>query len=114
MATFTTLAPTSRTALLADLEGLWQRFDELVGTLGPDDWSGKHGQHWSFTLRPCVQRMGRAVFQHAYHLKPGWIWVGVLFDAHAHFTHYRNGSYILIGGCRDNPLQLKLSESIVD
>jgi putative sterol carrier protein len=52
MATFTTLAPTTRTALLADLEGLWQRFDELVGTMGPDDWSGKHGQHWTFTDVP--------------------------------------------------------------
>jgi len=52
MATFTTLAPTTRTALLTDLEGLWQRFDELMGTLGPDDWSGKHGQHWTFTDVP--------------------------------------------------------------
>lgn len=52
MTTFTLLAPTTRGALLADLEGLWQRFDELVGTLGPDDWSGKHGQHWSFTDVP--------------------------------------------------------------
>jgi putative sterol carrier protein len=52
MATFTLLAPTTRPALLADLEGLWQRFDELVGTLGPDDWSGKHGQHWTFTDVP--------------------------------------------------------------
>ncbi len=52
MATFTTLAPTSRTALLADLEGLWQRFDELLATLGPGDWSGKHGQHWTFTDVP--------------------------------------------------------------
>lgn len=52
MATFTLLAPTTRTALLADLEGLWQRFDELVVTLGPDDWSGKHGQHWTFADVP--------------------------------------------------------------
>jgi len=48
MTTFTLLPPTTRVALLADLEGLWQRFDELVGTLGPDDWSGKHGQDWTF------------------------------------------------------------------
>jgi hypothetical protein len=48
MTTFTRLAPTTRAALLADLEELWQRFDEVVGTLGPDDWSGKHGQHWTF------------------------------------------------------------------
>ena len=52
MTTFTLLAPTTRTALLADLEGLWQRFDELVGALGPDDWSGKHGKHWTFTDVP--------------------------------------------------------------
>ena len=52
MTTFTLLAPATRTALLADLEGLWQRLDELVGTLGPDDWSGKHGQHWTFTDVP--------------------------------------------------------------
>ncbi len=48
MTTFTLLAPTTRAALLSDLEELWQRFDEVVGTLGPDDWSGKHGQHWTF------------------------------------------------------------------
>src|SRR5947209_15939995 len=52
MTTFTLLPPTTRAALLADLEGLWQRFDELVETLGPDDWSGKHGQHWTFTDVP--------------------------------------------------------------
>lgn len=52
MPTFTLLAPTTRTALLADLEGLWQRFDELVWTLGPDDWSGKHGKHWTFADVP--------------------------------------------------------------
>src|ERR1700682_2826041 len=52
MATISLLAATTRTALLADLEGLWQRFDELVGTLGPGDWSGKHGQHWTFTDVP--------------------------------------------------------------
>jgi hypothetical protein len=52
MGTFTLLAPTTRNALLADLEGLWKRFDELVETLGPDDWSGKHGQHWTFTDVP--------------------------------------------------------------
>jgi len=48
MTTFTLLAPTTRAALLADLEELWLRFDELVGTLGADDWSGKHGKHWTF------------------------------------------------------------------
>jgi hypothetical protein len=52
MTTFTSLAPTTRAALLADLEGLWQGLDELLGTLGPDDWSGKHGKHWTFTDVP--------------------------------------------------------------
>ncbi len=52
MATFRILAPTTRTALLADLEGLWERFDELLAGLGPSDWSGKHGQHWTFTDVP--------------------------------------------------------------
>lgn len=52
MTTFTLLTPTTRAALLADLEGLWQCFDELVETLEPDDWSGRHGQHWTFTDVP--------------------------------------------------------------
>lgn len=52
MSTNTLLTPTIRTTLLADLEGLWQHFDEMVGTLGPDDWSGKHGKHWTFTDVP--------------------------------------------------------------
>src|SRR5258708_40359757 len=49
MTPFKLLTPTTRAALLADLEGLWQRFDELAGILGPDDWSGKHVKHWTFT-----------------------------------------------------------------
>jgi hypothetical protein len=40
MPPFTLMNPTARAALLADLEGLWQCFDELVGTPGPNDWSG--------------------------------------------------------------------------
>ena len=51
MTAFTLPARTTRSALLADLEELWQRFDELVGTLGPDDWSGKHG--WRLPLSRC-------------------------------------------------------------
>jgi len=50
--TYILLAPATREAFLADLEGLWRRFDELVGTLGPGDWSGRHGQHWTFTDVP--------------------------------------------------------------
>jgi putative sterol carrier protein len=52
MTTFTLLAATTRATLLADLEELWQCFDQLVGTLGPDDWLGKHGQHWTFADVP--------------------------------------------------------------
>jgi len=52
MATFTLLAPITRAAFLADLDALWQRFDELVGILGPDDWTSKHGQYWTFTDVP--------------------------------------------------------------
>ena len=50
MATFTLLVPITRAALLADLDALWQRFDELVGTIRPGDWSGKLGQHWLLRL----------------------------------------------------------------
>ena len=52
MATFRTPAPPTRAALLADLDGLWRRVDELLARLGPGDWSGKHGQHWTFTDVP--------------------------------------------------------------
>jgi putative sterol carrier protein len=52
MTTYTSLAPTTGALLLADLEGLWQCLDELLGILGPDDWSGKHGQHWTFADVP--------------------------------------------------------------
>ena len=52
MTTYTSLAPTAGAVLLADLEGLWQGLDELLGILGPDEWSGKHGQHWTFTDVP--------------------------------------------------------------
>jgi hypothetical protein len=39
---------------------------------------------------------------------------GVLLNAHANFAHHTYGRYILIGGRRDNPLQVKLCERIVD
>ena len=45
MTTYPSLSPATEAMLLADLEGLWQCLDELLGMLGPDDWSGKHGQH---------------------------------------------------------------------
>jgi putative sterol carrier protein len=52
MTTYPSLSPATEAMLLADLEGLWQCLDELLGMLGPDDWSGKHGQHWTFTDVP--------------------------------------------------------------
>ena len=52
LTTFPTLARTTQAVLLADLEGLWQRFDELLRILRPDDWSGKHGKHWTFADVP--------------------------------------------------------------
>jgi DinB superfamily len=52
MPTLTLLAPTTRVPLLADLEELWRLFDEVAATLGPEDWSGEHGQHWTFADVP--------------------------------------------------------------
>ena len=57
MTTFTLLAPTTRAALLADLEELWQRFDELVGTLEKLisitslDFAPAPGETWDDTAR---------------------------------------------------------------
>ncbi len=38
--------------LVADLEGLWRHVDELFATLGPGDWSRKHGKDWTFADVP--------------------------------------------------------------
>jgi hypothetical protein len=65
-------------------------------------------------LWPSLQHMSWSVLKDAYHLKPRRIGVGILFDAHAHFAHHPHGSHIPIRGRRDNPLQVKLRESIVD
>jgi len=46
-ATTTTLA-----ALMADLEDLWQKIDVVLGSLGPADWSRKHGKDWTFADVP--------------------------------------------------------------
>jgi DinB family protein/SCP-2 sterol transfer family protein len=46
-ATTTTLA-----ALMADLEDLWQKIDAVLGSLGPADWSRKHGKDWTFADVP--------------------------------------------------------------
>lgn len=65
-------------------------------------------------LRPSLQHMSWSVFKDAYHLKPGRIGRGILFDVHAHVAHHPYGSHILRGSHRYNPLQVKLRESVVD
>jgi putative sterol carrier protein len=47
-----TVISTTLDALMTDLEGLWQRFDQLFDSLGPGDWSRKHGKHWTFADVP--------------------------------------------------------------
>jgi hypothetical protein len=50
-----TLAPTvatTRDALAAELEDLWRCFDELFASLGPGDWSRRHGKDWTFADVP--------------------------------------------------------------
>ena len=44
-------APTPQ-GLLANLEGLWQGIDEMLGSLGPSDWSRQHGPDWTFADVP--------------------------------------------------------------
>ena len=46
-------------ALLAELTELWGIIDELFGTLGPGDWSRKHGKDWTFAGRPLPHRLFR-------------------------------------------------------
>lgn len=43
---------TSLTTLIADLEDLWQKIDTILGSLGPADWSRKHGKDWAFADVP--------------------------------------------------------------
>jgi hypothetical protein len=38
--------------LLADLEDLWHCLDELFASLAADDWSRRHGMHWTFADVP--------------------------------------------------------------
>jgi len=38
--------------LLADLEDLWHCLDELFASLAADDWSRRHGKHWTFADVP--------------------------------------------------------------
>jgi hypothetical protein len=45
-------AKTTRDALLADLEDLWQKLDALIGSLKPGDWSRRHGKDWTFADVP--------------------------------------------------------------
>ncbi len=44
-------APTPQ-GLLANLEDLWQGIDEMLGSLGPNDWSREHGPDWTFADVP--------------------------------------------------------------
>lgn len=48
----TTIISTTLDALMTDLEGLWQRYDQLFESLGPSDWRRKHGKHWTFSDVP--------------------------------------------------------------
>jgi hypothetical protein len=47
-----TQAATAPPAFLADLEDLWRCLDELFASLTPDDWSRRHGKHWTFADVP--------------------------------------------------------------
>jgi hypothetical protein len=47
-----TRAAMAPTAFLADLEDLWGCLDQLFASLTPGDWSGWHGQHWTFADVP--------------------------------------------------------------
>src|SRR5262245_9886907 len=47
-----TRAATAPMMLLADLEDLWRCLDELFASLAPDDWSRRHGKHWTFADVP--------------------------------------------------------------
>ena len=44
-------APTPQ-GLLANLENLWAGIDEMLGSLGPNDWSRQHGPDWTFADVP--------------------------------------------------------------
>ena len=43
---------TMLSSLMAQIEELWGHFDELFGSLGPDDWSRQHGPDWTFADVP--------------------------------------------------------------
>jgi hypothetical protein len=45
-------ASTSLEMLMADLEDLWQKIDTILDSLGPADWSRKHGKDWTFADVP--------------------------------------------------------------
>jgi hypothetical protein len=47
-----TLPATAPMTLLADLEDLWRCLDELFASLAADDWSRRHGMHWTFADVP--------------------------------------------------------------
>jgi hypothetical protein len=37
---------------VAELEAVWLAFDELYGSLSPDDWGRPYGRHWTFADQP--------------------------------------------------------------
>src|SRR5205823_592563 len=77
--------------------------------------SGGDGLDLWFAAPGWIARsMGWSVLKDAYHLKPGRIRERVLFDPHTHLAHHPHGSHIPVRGRRDNPLEGKLRESIVD
>ncbi len=47
-----TTSLTTPGAIMSDLEDLWQKFDTLFGSLKPEDWSRKHGKHWTMADVP--------------------------------------------------------------
>src|SRR3954468_12019262 len=39
-------------AMMADLEDLWRKIDQILNSLEPADWSRKHGKDWTFADVP--------------------------------------------------------------
>ncbi len=48
----TSQSPGTPTVLLEELTELWGILDDLFGSLGPGDWSRKHGKDWTFADVP--------------------------------------------------------------
>jgi hypothetical protein len=58
--------------------------------------------------------MSWSVLKDAYHLQPRRVGGGVLLNTHAQFAHHLYGRHIPSSGRRDNPLEVKQCERIVD